>query len=274
MPNRFQWIIDPIGAQRMRNRGYVPLPNGEWGSQEQYDRMRADIRQRAEVARQNAVPRDPRSFSRRFSDYINANVGPDFMQQVANNDSPFANLAADYAFSGLDAQHQYISLLMKSLLAGGIAGATSGNPLVGLGVGVTNAIKGLPGAIKKSFEDAQTPSTTTNDDILYYNENDFPKTFGQQEREKEEAQRTADFIVDGQTGDVTDNTGKYVTNVFTQNEPSSTPKRYDNLSMQRVESFTIPGVRKSRNVELRKGNKVSDRARRYSRYRFLLSDLV
>ena len=135
---RFQSILNPLEAARMRARGYVQLPNGEWGTQEQYNRARERIRQRGQEALRNSRPGDPRSAGRRFWDNVGQYANSETVQQINNGIPPPIGWGVDYALSDFSRENPLIGLLFNSVIRGGIAATATGNPLVGVGVAVKN----------------------------------------------------------------------------------------------------------------------------------------
>lgn len=152
---RFQSILNPLEAERMRARGYVQLPNGEWGTQEQYNRERERVRQRARTAERNARPGDPRSVGRRFWDNVGQYVNSETVQQIGNGIPSPIGWGVDYALSDFSQENPLLGLLFNSVIKGGIAAATTGNPLVGVGVAVKNTASNALDAwqVHKAVED-------------------------------------------------------------------------------------------------------------------------
>lgn len=264
--NRFQSILDPLAASRMRQRGYVQLPDGRWGTQEEYDRMRAEIRQRGQAARENARPGNLRSVSRRIGDAFGQAVDGDDMLQIVNyQQHPLITYGLNYAMGDFNQQNPILGLLFSSMLSGGIAGMATGNPVVAAGVAAKNIATGAIDAWQKhkAVEVAEKEKKNSDDsEVLYYNEKDFPKRpFGEEEETKEMKQGYANLDVEPQTGNEA-----LLTEIFRQENAlretvPSGARGFQNLQIQRTNSFSIiPQItkpEKNKNKRARPSNVLS-----------------
>lgn len=277
-------ILDPIRASIYERRGYMRLGN-EVMPPDEYNRRVVQARQRladfeAEQRRRRENGERPsRSIRQRVGEFVNQNIGNDYIEQVDRaSDNTFANIATGAAVNSIDTQNQYLKLLLESVLKGGIA-AAGGNPLVGVGVGVKNLVSGLPDAIASSLKERGKKQTPAEDEVLYYNENEFPEKLSTAgTRDDLQPQRQQTLVIDKENGIIFDpDTGQGFPFPKESAKSSGEQKRFDNLVMERTDSFIIPGRSSGADKSLfwSKG-KVGDamRGKLRLRRRFLLEGLV
>lgn len=248
-------IIDPLRASRLRQQGYVELPNGEFGSREEYDRRVREAGQRLAARRErnahrNAPVQDQRSIGRRFSDFVAQNVDANTVRQIREyNNNPFVNFGMNYALGDFAAQNPILGLLFSSIVSGGIAGATTGNPVVAAGVAAKNVATGAIDAWQKhkAVEAAEKEKKNFDDsEVLYYNEKDFPKRPSEEEETRETKQGYENLSIEPQTGNEA-----LLTEIFRQENAlretvPSGARGFQNLQIQRTNNFSIiPQMTKS-----------------------------
>ena len=277
--NRFQAILDPLGAERMQQRGRVQLPDGTWGTREQYNQARAAIRQRGQAASENARRGNPRSIRSRFWDFIGQNSEDfgSFARGAAGNagiEGTIAETAADYALHGLDAEHEYLALLLKSIIAGGSVTATTGNPFFGLGVGASKMVKELPGLIanslfgKKEKQDKQNSKEVRPEEPQWL-------IVDRKTQENSASQPQEWHVVDRETGAVPAEMSNEQQEIFiTVDTKPGGRKRFDNLTMEHVDSFMLSGRRGRNERDPKRATALGDRARRRSRKFLFFTDTV
>lgn len=166
MPN-FLSILDPIRYSRLRQQGYHEL-NGRLVHDEEYQ-------DRVQLARERLNNGAHRNGGQNRNGNANQGIGQWLSQSVANwsednvgeqirnyGENPLVEFGLNHALGGVRERSPLTGHIFNSALYGGIAGALSGNPLVGAGVGVTKLLSGLPKAISESLS-KQTNNTDEND---------------------------------------------------------------------------------------------------------------
>lgn len=169
----------PAIADRIQRAGYVRLPNGQWGTQEEYNRARADIRRRGREAEARAEPGDPRDWRMRFNDFVSQNVNTGELARTVRQiydyqPNPFLQFGINglnYAMGGFSEQNPILGLLFNSVISGGAAGLSTSNPWVGLGVAAKNIVSGAYDAWKKHRENSANEEHGAGD-VIYYDEED------------------------------------------------------------------------------------------------------
>lgn len=264
----FLSIIDPLRASRLRQQGYVELPNGEFGSREEYNRMRENIRQRARVAERNARPGDPRSAGRRFWDNIAQYANSETVQQVNNGIPSPIGWGVNYALSDFSRENPLLGLLFNSVIKGGIATAATGNPLVGVGVAVKNAASNALDAwqVHKAVEDKkknQNDKTSSGVSRPF----GFPALTN---KELEEADLPIRFSEDEplflQTGDsvTLEEVREQAAQALNSTLGVQNGKGFSNLQIQRTDSFSITPKLPQKVPEKAKRAKPANRLASYS----------
>lgn len=240
---RFQPILNPLEAERMRARGYVQLPNGEWGTQEQYNRARERIRQRGQEALRNSRPGDPRSAGRHFWDNVAQYANSETVQQIGNGIPSPIGWGVDYALGDFSRENPLLGLLFNSVIKGGIAAATTGNPLVGVGVAVKNTASNALDAwqVHKAVEDKKENQNdkTSSGGSLPFGFHDWTN------EDLEEADIPIRFTPDTplflQTGDnvLLEELRGQAAQVLDSTAGVQNGKGFSNLQIQRTDSFSI-----------------------------------